>query len=203
MSAVGGASPKVEADLVDVQRREDVLRAELGKLDEKLDALRVQEQMLINLWGLVAVMGRSRLTPAQITAWFESTKIKPNLPDGITIADLAKLYVEEGDLAGVKGDMAFAQSIIETGSFTEFKGNNFSGIGMPCRCGTRWAAGTGRPTRATRARSCACTPGCWPTPREFERSAAQPAKTGDSALVDEPGLDALPADLVAGGHDDA
>ncbi len=100
----------------------------------EIDALRVQEQMLIDQWGAVSIMGKARLDADQIAAWYDSTGIRPNLPPGVTIADLARLFVAEGELAGVKGDIAFAQSIIETGSFTEYKGYNFSGIGVCDSC---------------------------------------------------------------------
>jgi Mannosyl-glycoprotein endo-beta-N-acetylglucosaminidase len=56
----------------------------------------------------------------------------------------AELYVEEGALAGVKGDIAFAQSIIETGSFTEFHGFNFSGIGVCDSCTGGYLFGAAR-----------------------------------------------------------
>jgi hypothetical protein len=109
-------------------------RERLLSVRSEIELLRIQEQMLIDQWGAVSVMGPAQLTAAQIAAWFESTGIRPNLPPGITIADLARVYIEEGQLAGVKGDIAFAQSIIETGSFTEFKGYNFSGIGVCDSC---------------------------------------------------------------------
>ena len=112
----------------------DQIRVRLAELQQQLTDLRKDERDLIGEWGLVTVMGASQLNAAQITAWYASTGITPHLPEGITIADLAQLYVSEGELAGVKGDIAFAQSIIETGSFTEFKGYNFSGIGVCDSC---------------------------------------------------------------------
>ena len=100
----------------------------------RLETLRLEEQMLVDTWGVVTIMGPSQLTAEQIVAFYESTGITPKLPAGLTMADVARLFVEEGALAGVRGDIAFAQSMIETGSFTEFKGNNFSGIGVCDSC---------------------------------------------------------------------
>ncbi len=53
----------------------------------------------------------------------------------MSIGDLARAYVEEGEAALVRGDIAFAQSILETGSFYFPDGgqltptdNNFAGM---------------------------------------------------------------------------
>ena len=61
----------------------------------------------------------------------------PALPD--SLADLAAAYIEEGCAEGVRGDIAAAQSVIETGNFT-FAGsavtldqNNFCGMGVTTR----------------------------------------------------------------------
>jgi len=119
-----------------VEARDEVARTRQSLIEARfrLDALRVEAQMLVDQWGGVSVMGRSQLTPAELAAFYASTGIRPRLPDGLTIDLLARLFVEEGDLAGVRGDVAFAQSLIETGSFTEFHGYNFSGIGVCDSC---------------------------------------------------------------------
>ena len=57
------------------------------------------------------------------------------------LGELANDYIKEGENAGVRGDVAFAQSILETGGFT-FPGggqvavqdNNFAGIGACDSC---------------------------------------------------------------------
>jgi hypothetical protein len=119
-----------------VEARDEIARARQSLVEARfrLDALRVEAQMLVDQWGGVSVMGRSQLTPAEIATFYASTGIRPRLPDGLTIDLLARLFVEEGDLAGVRGDVAFAQSLVETGSFTEFHGYNFSGIGVCDSC---------------------------------------------------------------------
>lgn len=81
-------------------------------------------------------MGPARLTAAQLTAWFNGRLPQPagNYAATAPIADLTRFYIEEGAAEGVAGDVAFAQSILETGWF-RFGGvvpasaNNFAGIG--------------------------------------------------------------------------
>jgi hypothetical protein len=82
------------------------------------------------------IMGKSRLTPGQLAAWF--TGRQPRLPGvyaaTIPIEILARYYVEEGAAEGIAGDVAFVQAVVETGWF-RFSSlvpgslNNFGGIG--------------------------------------------------------------------------
>ena len=78
------------------------------------------------------VMGRSRVTAADLAAWFRS-KGKTSKAT-VSIDVLAAHFISEGADEGVAGDLAFAQSIVETGWFT-FSArvlpsyNNFSGLG--------------------------------------------------------------------------
>ena len=73
-----------------------------------------------------AIMGTSVATYAQMLKYLKSKN--PNAPDYIQI------YLNEGAAEGVRGDVAFAQSCLETG-FWKFGGdvsadqNNFAGIG--------------------------------------------------------------------------
>ena len=93
-----------------------------------------QEKKLLDQLGGVPVMGDAQLTADQIAAWFQSTGQRAKLDDGTTIADLAKIYIEEGAAEHVRGDIAFAQSVVETGSFSVAPGNNFAGIGTCDSC---------------------------------------------------------------------
>ncbi len=82
--------------------------------------------------GCTAVMGRATSTPAQMAGWFASTGHRPRLDVGVL--DLATMFVEEGAREGVRGDIAFAQSIVETGYFgfsasVPPETHNYSGIG--------------------------------------------------------------------------
>ena len=51
---------------------------------------------------------------------------------------LAQIYLDEGARTGVRGDVAFAQSILETGGFANpgsaATNNNFAGIGWCDSC---------------------------------------------------------------------
>lgn len=84
----------------------------------------------------IAIMGSARLTSAQLVAWFNARLPRPS---GVYVATepveaLASYFIEEGAAEGVTGDVAFMQSIVETGWF-RFQGsipphfNNFAGIG--------------------------------------------------------------------------
>lgn len=82
------------------------------------------------------VMGNARLSASQLVNWFTRRQPQPSGVYGATepVAALAAYFIEEGALEGVAGDVAFVQSIIETGWF-RFSGavpgskNNFAGIG--------------------------------------------------------------------------
>lgn len=78
------------------------------------------------------IMGRSYATPEQMAAYLLKYNPNPKLP--ISALELARIYIEEGQAEGVRGDLAFAQSLLETGYFA-FGGqvlpeqNNYAGIG--------------------------------------------------------------------------
>ncbi|HXG55316.1 MAG TPA: glucosaminidase domain-containing protein [Vicinamibacterales bacterium] len=84
----------------------------------------------------VAIMGSSTLSAAQIVAWFNGRQPRPagNYNATVPVDVMARYFVEEGASEGVTGDVAFMQSVVETGWF-RFSGsvpassNNFAGIG--------------------------------------------------------------------------
>lgn len=84
----------------------------------------------------VAVMGPGRASAAAIVAWFDTRTPRPPgiYAATVPVEALAQIDIEEGDAEGVTGDVAFVQSIVETGWF-RFSGsipasfNNFAGIG--------------------------------------------------------------------------
>ncbi|HQZ17765.1 MAG TPA: glucosaminidase domain-containing protein [Vicinamibacteria bacterium] len=84
----------------------------------------------------VPVMGSARLSASQLVAWFTRRQPQPAGIYGATepVEALAAYFIDEGAREGVAGDVAFVQSIIETGWF-RFSGsvpgwkNNFAGIG--------------------------------------------------------------------------
>jgi hypothetical protein len=116
---------------------QDSANATLSKLEAEATQLTnesAQDQSDLDRRGALTVMGDSRLSAPQLVAWYRSTGATPNLAPGTTIDDLAAMYVEEGNAEHVRGDVAFAQSIIETASFSVDAGNNYAGIGACDSC---------------------------------------------------------------------
>jgi hypothetical protein len=82
------------------------------------------------------VMSANRVPAAAIVAWFNTRTPRPTGTYNATVPvdTLAQIFIEEGAAEGVTGDIAFVQSIVETGWF-RFAGsipssfNNFAGIG--------------------------------------------------------------------------
>ncbi len=127
LSAQRDAQDATRRDLADardqLQRRRDDLQAQIDQGSATLDKL-----------GGVPVMGASLLSGAELAAWFKSTGQRARLTGTTTIDDLAQFYVDEGAAEGVRGDLAFAQAVIETGSFGNAIDNNYAGIGACDSC---------------------------------------------------------------------
>lgn len=85
-------------------------------------------------WSL-PIAGQSVFTADELAEWF----VQRGFPSraAAPIDELAKYYIDEGRDQGIRGDMAFAQSVLETGSFTNrdtINLNNFAGIGHCDTC---------------------------------------------------------------------
>ena len=80
--------------------------------------------------GTPSIIGPSVLTVADLRSWWASTGRGQPPRLGIDIGDLIALYLSEGDAEGVRGDLALAQAVLETGHFTNSDTaiNNFAGI---------------------------------------------------------------------------
>ena len=85
--------------------------------------------------SLTAIMGKPAVTADQMKSYLK--KKNPSVPQ--SVLDMIPLYISEGEEEGVRGDIAFAQSCLETGNFT-FSGsavtlpqNNFCGLGVTQR----------------------------------------------------------------------
>jgi len=79
------------------------------------------------------IMGPPSLSAEQLTAWYFS-KPRPGARPAASVAELANLYIEEGNREGVAGDRAFIQAILETGWFRFSERvpptfHNYAGIG--------------------------------------------------------------------------
>jgi hypothetical protein len=89
------------------------------------------------------VLGQSVLTAADLAGWYRTTDSTARLADGLTMDGLAALFIEEGAAESVRGDVAFAQSYLETGGFSfpsngqvSPDDNNFAGLGACDSCAT-------------------------------------------------------------------
>lgn len=60
------------------------------------------------------IMGFSRVSAAELAAWYRSKNIKGARP-AVPVETLARLFIEEGRIEGVAGDVAFVQAMVETG----------------------------------------------------------------------------------------
>jgi hypothetical protein len=83
------------------------------------------------------VMGPSLLSAGDLAGWYDRHKgsNQPHLPAlGDSVLLLAQIFINEGNAEGVRGDLAFVQSMLETG-WLSFSGsqippdaNNYAGI---------------------------------------------------------------------------
>ena len=80
--------------------------------------------------GTPSLLGPSTLTVADLRTWWTSSGRDQPTRLKMDIGDLIAVYLSEGDAEGVRGDMAFAQAVAETGYFTnsDTSINNFAGI---------------------------------------------------------------------------
>ena len=81
---------------------------------------------------MTTIEGKSVATLNQMKTYIK--KINPNIPS--SVLNMIQYYISEGEIEGIRGDVAFAQSCLETGNFT-FSGsavtlsqNNFAGLGV-------------------------------------------------------------------------
>jgi hypothetical protein len=76
------------------------------------------------------------LSANQMADYVTHSGAKPRIT--VPLLDLAQMYLDEGAKTGVRGDVAFAQSILETGGFANpgsaATDNNFAGIGWCDSC---------------------------------------------------------------------
>ena len=84
---------------------------------------------------LTAIMGKAVATAEQMKSYLK----KKNPYVAQSVLDIIPLYLSEGKAEGVRGDIAFAQSCLETGNFTfsssavSLKQNNLCGLGVTQR----------------------------------------------------------------------
>jgi hypothetical protein len=93
--------------------------------------------------GSPTILGPSVLSASELAGWFAGTHKKANVT--VPVPQLAADYALAGQQTGVRGDLAFAQSVVETGFFSfpargqlTPKDNNFAGIGACDSCAHGW-----------------------------------------------------------------
>lgn len=85
-----------------------------------------------DLANKTAIMGKAQATVEQMCDYVK--KVNPAVEK--TVLDMIPLYLSEGETEGVRGDIAFAQSCLETGNFAFSQSavtldqNNFAGMGV-------------------------------------------------------------------------
>lgn len=132
--------------------------------DANLDKLAVAEaDILAEFFGMesstttekTAIMGKTQATAQQMALFCRSKNSAPQLTS-CSLEQLAEMFIEEGEAEGVRGDVAFAQSLHETGYF-KFGGivlpsqNNYAGIGALNGNATGQAASFPDPRTGVRA----------------------------------------------------
>jgi hypothetical protein len=137
ISGLSKVSAQLDAHRQELDAARAQQQAEKDRLDEAkagLEALTAHQKKLLDEAGAIPVMGDAELTAAEITDWFNSRNVKYRLAGGMQIGDLVQLYMEEGKAEHVRPELAFAQSIIETGSFGSAVDSNYAGIGACDSC---------------------------------------------------------------------
>jgi Mannosyl-glycoprotein endo-beta-N-acetylglucosaminidase len=125
-----------QAELATVESQLASEQAELGRRVEVANAALARAQAIGALRARgEPVLGPTVLNGAQMAGWWRTRSYSFRVP-GTTIDELAQIYVEEGQAEGVRGDLAFAQSIVETGGFSAAPANNFAGLGWCDSCST-------------------------------------------------------------------
>lgn len=78
------------------------------------------------------IAGTAQATAQQMQTYIK--KVNPNVPQ--SVINMIPYYLSEGQAEGIRGDIAFAQSCLETGNFTfkdsavKLEQNNFCGLGV-------------------------------------------------------------------------
>ena len=125
-------------------------QAQLAASDRSLAAVEADEKVALARVGVavpdppsspgLSIMGASALNAPELTGWFVAQGYTDLTSTPIT--KLANWYVTDGAKEGVRGDVAFAQAVLETGGFSSPDAvnlNNYAGIGHCDSCGQGWS----------------------------------------------------------------
>jgi hypothetical protein len=89
--------------------------------------------------GGISLLGSSALDAEQLAGWFNAQGYVDFTTT--TVKQLASWYLQVGAAEGVRGDVAFAQAVLETGGFSSPDAvglNNYAGIGHCDTCPSGW-----------------------------------------------------------------
>lgn len=89
--------------------------------------------------GGLSLMGGAALDTAQLVVWYRNQGYVDLT--STPIARLAAWYLQAGASEGIRGDVAFAQAVLETGGFSSPDSvtlNNYAGIGHCDSCPSGW-----------------------------------------------------------------
>jgi hypothetical protein len=137
------ALERVDADLLAARGKlaGARLRAAAARL-ELAGLLAYQEEWLdaASRTAASSIMGPSALDVDDLVRKVRAADVTVRLT--VPLEELAAMFLEEGAAEGVRGDVAFAQSILETGSFSNpvsgsivnYTDNNFAGMGACDSC---------------------------------------------------------------------
>jgi len=143
---------KVDAQVRLISERYDSAHNLFNKAIDKLKLIRLtiagaKQRLAESMLGMLQfheaatsalspILGPSLLSAKQMADYLEKIGARPNIT--VPTRVLAQLYLDEGAKVGVRGDVAFAQSILETGGFahpgSSADNNNFAGIGWCDSC---------------------------------------------------------------------
>jgi flagellum-specific peptidoglycan hydrolase FlgJ len=90
--------------------------------------------------GELSILGGAALSASQLAGWYNSQGYVDLT--AAPIEQLAAWYLQAGAEEGVRGDVAFAQAMLETGGFSSPDAvdlSNFAGIGHCDTCAAGWA----------------------------------------------------------------
>jgi hypothetical protein len=125
------------------QRAEDEAEAIFTHEQAAADAAAARARLSRSPAGVVpeavSLIGMPRLNAGDLAGWFRTTTYSPRV--STPIEDYARWFIEEGRAEGIRGDIAFAQAVLETGGFANndtVLANNFSGIGHCDTCDSGW-----------------------------------------------------------------
>lgn len=133
----------------EVDEADEYVRGIQAVVDDAHRRLREAEEGIARFHELAdtagsPIMGPNLLSAEDLANFVKAGPVEPRIT--VPIEELARYYIEESEKLGIRGDVAFAQSILETGYFgfhgsmVEPEDNNFAGIGAcdSCRRGFRF-----------------------------------------------------------------